>query len=296
LIVIKNDDANGVAKRAGDAIIYTIQYSNQGVREATNAVIIDTIPNFTIFNNQYSSPGWVCAQGGLGNTNCSYSLGSLAPGQNTSSLTLAVTVQSGFPATLPCVTNYILITNDCGESYLPDNFDQVCTPVTGFFDLILQKHGYCQTIVYELSYSNVGTIGARDVYLKTYVPTDSTFDAANSFAGWNCSGITPGSECLLAVTDPNDSHDILIPGSGGTVDFAVDPYPTSGSATFTLDSSVSDNWNGDDLDPTPDNNYVSTTVGFTGCATCDSCCPPVDTCCPDYTDVSFNFGGVLEGL
>jgi uncharacterized repeat protein (TIGR01451 family) len=296
LSITKNDDVHNnpaLAKQAGDNIIYTITYANYGVRQATNAVIFDTIPEYTIFNGQYSSPGWACAEGGVANTNCTYSLGNIAPGQNTSIITLAVTLQSGFPASVTCVTNVVYIDNDCGG---PEATASVCTPVTGYFDLVLQKHGYCETIQYQISYSNEGDIGARDVYLKTYVPVDSTFDAENSNADWNCTGITPGSECLLHVTNPEDYHAYLPPGSGGTVNFAVDPYPSSTSATFTLESSISDNWNGDDLDPTPDNNRVSTTVGFSGCSTCDSCCPVVDTCCPDYTDVAFNFGGVLDGI
>eukprot|EP01088_Endostelium_zonatum_P018378 TRINITY_DN587_c0_g1_i1.p1 TRINITY_DN587_c0_g1~~TRINITY_DN587_c0_g1_i1.p1 ORF type:complete len:156 (-),score=39.96 TRINITY_DN587_c0_g1_i1:116-583(-) len=151
-----------------------------------------------------------------------------------------------------------------------------------------------------MNYINVGNIGARDVFLLTYIPQDTSFDANNSAPGWICNANTPGAACRYNVTvvDPRFPGvlDFLAAGASGSVNFAVTPYPHSMSSTFTLDTSIDANFAGEDLDPTPDNNRASTTVGFSGCAACDSCCPAVDQCCPDYTDVSFIFGGVLDGL
>jgi len=287
---------------AGSTISYTINYGNNGVRQAINAVLTDTIPEYTIFNAAASSAGFVTSGGGVGGSNVSYSLGNVAPGQN-GTLTIGVTLQSGFSASAFSTQNCAEVSNQCfggNETTLVDNIACATVNITGYYDLVLQKHGYCESILFTITYENIGNIGAADVFIKAYVPVDSTFDANYSAPGWICEAITPGSQCRYPVTQADllqsTALDYLAPGASGSVNFAVIPYASSMSSTFTLDASIDDNLTGEDLDPTPDNNYASVTVGFSGCAACDSCCPDVDQCCPDYTDVSFIFGGVLDGL
>jgi len=274
-------------KRAGDNIDYTITWVNNGNREASNAVLSDTVPAYTTFNARESSSGWNCENGGVEGSKCTVNLGSIAPGQSGS--IHFVVVLGAFPADVNTTRNTAIITSDCGEADPSDNIAVDDTPLIGFYDLIVQVHGYCNMIVWTLSYQNKGNLTSRMAFIKAHVPHDTMFNAAESDAAWVCDNITSGSECLLFLG-------ALECNAAGSVLFAVDTIHTSMDTDFTLFASIDDDWRGEDLDPTPEDNRAQATIGLDGCDTCDSCCPPVDTCCPDQTDVAFNFGGVLDGL
>ena len=71
------------------------------------------------------------------------------------------------------------------------------------------------TLVYTLSYSNVGGSTATSVVLTETVPDHTTFNAAASTPGWSCAdGSPPATMCTLAVGN-------LAPGAHATALFAV---------------------------------------------------------------------------
>src|SRR5579862_8483065 len=71
------------------------------------------------------------------------------------------------------------------------------------------------TLVYTLSYSNVGGSTATSVTITETVPAHTTFNAAASTSGWSCpDGSPPATVCTLAVPD-------LPAGGHGTALFAV---------------------------------------------------------------------------
>jgi uncharacterized repeat protein (TIGR01451 family) len=71
------------------------------------------------------------------------------------------------------------------------------------------------TLVYTLSYDNVGGTTATSVVLSETVADHTTFNAAASTPGWSCSnGSPPATVCTLAVGN-------LAPGAHATALFAV---------------------------------------------------------------------------
>jgi uncharacterized repeat protein (TIGR01451 family) len=61
----------------GDTLIYVLTYSNVGARDATNARIVETVPQATTFLPERSSPNWSCQNGGVAGATCTYPLGSI---------------------------------------------------------------------------------------------------------------------------------------------------------------------------------------------------------------------------
>jgi hypothetical protein len=86
---------------------------NSGTGPATGVVVTETIPNNTSFDQADSSPGWSCPNGSPHGTTCTYSVGTLAPGAQ-SSLLFAVIVASR-PSS-PLITNSVQIADDEGGS------------------------------------------------------------------------------------------------------------------------------------------------------------------------------------
>jgi len=71
------------------------------------------------------------------------------------------------------------------------------------------------TLVYTLSYSNVGGTTATSVMITETVPAPTTFNAAASTSGWSCpNGSPPATVCTFNVP-------AVPPGGNGTALFAV---------------------------------------------------------------------------
>jgi uncharacterized repeat protein (TIGR01451 family) len=72
-----------------------------------------------------------------------------------------------------------------------------------------------ETLLYTLTYSNVGGAPATNVIITETVPDHTTFIAASSTTGWTCpNGSPPTTVCTLNVPD-------LPPGGSATARFAV---------------------------------------------------------------------------
>jgi uncharacterized repeat protein (TIGR01451 family) len=71
------------------------------------------------------------------------------------------------------------------------------------------------TLIYTISYSNIGSGPATGVVVTETVPNAVVFDAGDSTPGWSCAnGSPPGTECNFALPD-------LPAGGMGTLLFAV---------------------------------------------------------------------------
>jgi len=80
------------------------------------------------------------------------------------------------------------------------------------------------TLVYTVTYRNVGGTGATGVVITETVPDHTIFNAAGSTPGWSCAdGSLPATVCTLSVSD-------LAPGETRSVLFAltVDNPPGTG--------------------------------------------------------------------
>lgn len=278
----------------GEIIRYTINYGHvisgplASVREATNVVVELAVPEHTSFVRVESSGAWSCADGSGPGTVCSISAGNLKPTDPVRTVSFAVRVVKPFPTGVDSTSIEVTVNNECGEADASDNVDDDETPLEGNPDLIIQKHGRCAAFQWNITFGNIGDQVARDVILTSHVPLDTIFNADLSHNLWECAGTQSGSECHLRVGNVN-------PGETGTISFVTDTLPHSMLSEVVHMTTIHD-WRGDDLDPTPDNNRATATISGSGCAECDSCCPPVEECCPDQTHVSFNFQGVLDGL
>jgi uncharacterized repeat protein (TIGR01451 family) len=101
------------AVERGATLVYTVTFMNSGTGLATGVVITETVPNNTSFDQADSSPGWSCPNGSPHGTTCTYSVGTLEPGAQ-SSLLFAVIVASR-PSS-PLITNSVQIADAEGGS------------------------------------------------------------------------------------------------------------------------------------------------------------------------------------
>jgi LPXTG-site transpeptidase (sortase) family protein len=158
------------------------------------------------------------------------------------------------------INNAVLIADDGnnGEDPTPDNnSDDEITPVGAAPDMTITKVDDVAettapgaTIIYTLTYDNVGDQDATGVVVTETVPANTTFTTTSSSAGWACTpDATAGSTCTLTLG--------AVPASdpAATLTFAVvvdDPLAAGVTEINNAVSIADDGNNGDD--PTPNNN------------------------------------------
>jgi len=263
LSVTKDDGADTVVP--GDMVSYTIDYANNGNQNATGVTITDTVPEGTTFDAANSTAGWVCTPDGSAGSTCTFDVGALDGGTG-DSVTFAVTVNNPIAAGIEEITNTASITDDEANGTDPnpdDNTDTDTNTVDAAPDLAITKDDGDltaqpgDTVPYSLTFANNGNQGATGVVITDTVPEGTTFDAANSTAGWVC---TPdgsvGSTCTFTVAGEVDGG-----GSTDMVTFAVtvdNPAP-AGLEEITNTASITDD-EANGADPNPDDNTDTDTT------------------------------------
>ena len=255
LSIVKGDA--GATVSPGGAIIYTLDYVNNGDQAATGVTVTETVPASTTFEVTGSTLGWSCLDGDPAGTVCTFAVGSLAVGA-AGSLTFVVTVDPTLPSLVVDIDNTVSIDDDGTNGPDPtpgDNTDDEDTPVDAAPDLTVVKDdgGVSSlpggTVVYTLDYANVGNQASGDPELSETVPANTTFDAAGSTPGWSCADNAPaGTVCELALGS-------LAAGATGSADFAVtidDPLPAG--VTQVANTVVIGDTGDDGPDPTPADN------------------------------------------
>jgi len=131
------------------------------------------------------------------------------------------------------------------------------------FDLsIVKSHGQQLlvpeggVVVFTLSYQNTGNVDLTGVVITETVPTNTTFSASDSTAGWTCAGGAPaGTSCTFTVGSvaAGGSGQVLF---GLTVDELVSPDPETGECPTPLPEFQVDNTASivDDGEHGPDSN------------------------------------------
>ncbi len=252
LTVSKSD--GGVSTTVpGGTVAYTISYGNVGNQGATGVVLTETIPANSTFNAGGSTAGWSC-----GASTCTFTVGSLNAGAS-GSVTFAVTVVNPVAAGVTQLANTVSIADNGQNGPDPtpaNNTGTDTTPVLATPDLTVTKSdGDVSTtpggtVVYTISYSNVGNQGATGVVLTETVPANSTFNAGASAAGWSCVAST----CTLNLGG-------VAAGANGSVAFAVtvnSPLPAGVHQIANTVTIADDGQNG--ADPTPGDNTGSDTT------------------------------------
>ena len=257
----------GASAQPGGTVVYQLDYSNTGNRNAAGVVITETVPANSTFVAAGSTPGWSCAHGSPAGTVCTFALGSLAVGAS-GSVQFAVKVNDPLAVGVSVISNSASIGDDGrnGADQNPNNNTASdTTPTTGGPDLQLRKtDGGASaqpgdTVVYQLDYSNTGNRNAAGVVITETVPANSTFVAAGSTPGWSCAHGSPaGTVCTFALGS-------LAVGASGSVQFAVkvnDPLAVGVSVISNSASIGDDGRNG--ADQNPNNNTASDTTPTTG--------------------------------
>jgi uncharacterized repeat protein (TIGR01451 family) len=233
LTLSKDDGISAAAP--GDGVIYTLDYANAGDQNATGVVLTETVPLHTTFDAGASSSGWSCTGGEPAGTLCTYAIGPL-PMNGTGSVDFAVTLVNPVPAGVVETTNTAGIYDDGTgnpERAPADNRAAHVTPIEATPNLVLTKDdgdaiAYSgATVVYTLTYSNIGDQHATGVVLTETVPAYTTFDAFASSPAWSCLDDAPaGTLC---------THPLGHVGAGGSVHFAVtlvDQVPINATRIF----------------------------------------------------------------
>ena len=131
LVLTKSD--GGVTASAGEAVVYTLYFTNTGTQGATGVVLTETLPA----NTTYSGSGWTLVSG----STYTQSVGSLAAGGN-GHVDFVVTVNSQLPLGVVSITNTATIADDGanGADLTPgNNTASDSTPVVAMPDLRVSK-------------------------------------------------------------------------------------------------------------------------------------------------------------
>ncbi|MCX7545781.1 isopeptide-forming domain-containing fimbrial protein [Marinicella gelatinilytica] len=272
--VVLDDDTNSSGGASpGETLNYTITVVNSGDAPATSVVVTDIPdPNGSlVVGSVTTNVGSVTTGNTGGDTTVVVNVGTLAV-DATVTITYQVVINDPLPSGVEELVNQAQITsqeipdfNSDDPNTPTDPDDPTIIPVDGAPDLTIVKDdgGAITTpggvVVYTLGYSNNGTQDATGVEITETVPANSTFNAANSDAGWSCvNGDPAGTVCTLNIagTVPGD-------GSVSTVNFAVtvvNPLPSGVTELSNSTSITDDGNNGSDLDPSDNNDDDNTPI------------------------------------
>jgi uncharacterized repeat protein (TIGR01451 family) len=261
ILLTDADSSGGVTP--GDTLSYSVTISNTGTTEATGVVFTDSIPINTavVPGSVSSSQGTVDSEDPVQVT-----IGNIAA-NGSSTISFHVLIDDPLPAGVTTVSNQGTVSS----SELPDeptddpdtvpDGDETITVVNLAPDLsIVKDDGDVtaipgSTISYTLDYANNGLQDATGVSLTETVPSNCSFSAGTSTAGWVClPGILAGSTCALTIGD-------LSSGGSGSVIFAVtldNPVPVGVTQVSNTASIADDGSHGQDETPS-DNSDSDTT-------------------------------------
>ncbi len=261
---------NGTAGQAnpGDTLRYTVVIENSGNGDATSVVFSDAPDaNTTLVVGSVTTTLGTVTTGNSGTDGAVVvDIGTLV-GNSTVTITFDVTIDNPFPQAVTEISNQGLIESNEFPPFDTDDPDTVAdddptiTPIDAGHDLTVSKDDggvtamAGDTVIYLISYANIGDQNSTGVVLTETVPNNSTFNASSSTAGWTCPNGAPSSTvCTLAVGN-------LAGGSSGTANFAIDVFdPKPSGVTQILNTvTIADDGNNGPEDDTSNNSGQDTT-------------------------------------
>ena len=199
----KTADSHPVA--AGSLLTYTLRYENTGNSAATGVTIADTLPVDVVFQSASSGGVYDAAS-----RRVTWTIGTLASGAG-GLLSVTVRAQEGL-AEGTSLFNTAVITSDQGMTAAAS----VTTAVGSASNLVLEKSGAGSTvapggtILYTLSYRNIGNLAARAVRITDDIPAGTSYVAGSATAP----GMLSGGSLTWDLGD-------VAPGARGELSFAV---------------------------------------------------------------------------
>ncbi len=258
-LVLAKTDGN-INAVPGDTISYTLTYTNAGPDPAVGAIITETVPANTTFNDASNSTDWNCTPNGSAGSTCTFSIGQLLLGDS-GSIVFATTVTNPAPAGVTQISNSASIGSATTDPVTSTNTASDITPVDASPDLLLVKSADVSVVTpggavtYTLVLTNVGNQDATGVVLTETVPANSTYNASASSIGWSCpGGGVAGSLCTLSAGNVSG-------GASVTRQFAATVANPVSAGAQSLDNQAvvaDDGTNGSDL--TPGNNVATATT------------------------------------
>jgi uncharacterized repeat protein (TIGR01451 family) len=241
---------------AGGNITYTQTVTNNGPRDAVNAVFSEAIPANTTFQSLAVPAGWTCttpAVNGTGNINCTNpDVANAAAG----TFTLVVQVNAG-TAVGTVITNVVDVTSGTNDPNLANNsaMVQITVGSATTADLSITNSATPNpvlagaNITYTVVVKNNGVAAATNVSFSEAIPANTTFVSDTPIpGGWACSVAAGTLTCTTASLAANASatFTIVMNVNAGTASGTVitdtadvsattpDPNPNNNSATVTV--------------------------------------------------------------
>ncbi|HOU13524.1 MAG TPA: hypothetical protein PKZ84_10440 [Anaerolineae bacterium] len=244
-LVVSKDDRRTVV-RPGETLAYLVTITNTGNQNAAAVFVTDTLPISVTF--LAASDGGVESAPGV----VTWPAFALAGNGGRATRLVIVSVNTPLLAGVDAITNTVSAATR-NEVNLSDNTAWDVDSVDAAPDLALTKTdgGVTTqpgaTLVYTLTYANLGNQEATGSLITETVPANATFNAAASSPGWTCTDAT----CTYALG-------ILSAGAAGEALFAVDivtPLPAGVTQLVNTASLADDGRNG--ADPNPANNSAT---------------------------------------
>ena len=202
-----NKTADVTTADPGDLIVYTLAYDNAGTGEATSVVIKDTLPADVSFVSAVPTPdGGTCPSGV-----CTWTIPSV-PGGDNGTITVTVRVNAGVPDGR-ILTNGVTLdyddANGNGQARQSDSVDVRVTAPIGRFrkvaDVTLADPG--DLITYTLTFTNIGTGNASNVWINDTIPADTTYVSStpaptsntSTTYRWNFANVGPGGTAVVTL-------------------------------------------------------------------------------------------------
>ena len=169
LVIGKSADQEPVA--AGGELTYTINYDNAGASDATNVLIVDTLPAGVTFVSATPFQGSCSETAGV--VTCI--VGAVSVADPVRQITIVVDVASSLAAGTT-LTNTAVITADQVDTNTTNNTATETTGVVGVADMSITKDDAIdpviagEEIVYTLQYENLGPSDATNVQVVDALP------------------------------------------------------------------------------------------------------------------------------
>ena len=236
LTITKTD--GGIIANPGDAVTYTMYFTNTGNQDATNVVLTESLPA----NTTYVGFGWTAA------TAVTYTLAvpGLSAGASLSA-TIVVQINPSLPAGVASVTNTVRIGYDNGGGADPTPGNNVAidvTPIMATPNLVVSKTdggvtaSVSSLITYTINFSNTGSKGSTAVVLTEVLPVNTGYYGG----GWT----------FIGSNTYIKSMGNLPSGGSGQTQFIVQVAPVLPAGVAGVTNTVTigdDGLNGPDANP-----------------------------------------------
>ena len=227
-------DVSPAQVAAGDTVTYTIVVHNNGVSDAVNAVLDDTLPSGLTVTSVNAQSGAVCTQPDAGALQCEWA--DLAAGA-----TATVVVEAAVAADAPAgtVTNTASVASPAEDADPTNNSDSASVEIVHSADVSVQKVAAGDpvpgsTYVYTMTVRNDGPSVARAVTLTDTLPAGFAYAADDGGCTLNGSTVV----CPIGDLAPGAERVVHVSGTWGVgITGAVDNTATVTSPTPDPDPS-----------------------------------------------------------